>query len=88
MAGPQRARGLGGPPPRPVPLRILSGAECHLCRLYLKCLLSALRQGTSQRGREGREETANRRRARGTPLYASLAHTPRQLLILLPFFHM
>lgn len=28
----------------------------------------------SQRGREGREETANRRGARGTPLCTSLTH--------------
>lgn len=84
----QRTRGSGGLPLRPVPLRILSGAECGLCRLHLKCLLSALRQGMSQRGREGRAETANRQRARGTPLYASLTHTTRQLLILLTFFHM
>ena len=86
--GAQTVRGLGEPPPHPVPLRILSRAECGLCRLHLKCLLSALRQGMSQRGREGREETANRRRVRGTPLYASLTHTTRQLLILLTFFHM
>ena len=51
--GAQRTRGSGGLPLRPVPLRILSGAECGLCRLHLKCLLSALRQGMSQRGREG-----------------------------------